>query len=177
MPGHRPDIEAALAAMPMKTGNNLVRSAGFLPAVLRDGETVQVILWANSDAGYGILTLTNQRLLFVMKTITKQHVLDYEFSRISTVEWSSKFLGGKLVIHVAGNRSEEFKVPDTINGAEVAKEVRERAARPVAPAAAPAPAAGPDPMEQLRQLGSLRDTGILTTAEFEAKKAEILGRI
>jgi len=35
----------------------------------------------------------------------------------------------------------------------------------------------PDALEQLRKLGELRDAGVLTAAEFEAKKAELLGRI
>jgi membrane protease subunit (stomatin/prohibitin family) len=40
----------------------------------------------------------------------------------------------------------------------------------------PQQAAAPeaDPIERLRQLGELRDQGILTQAEFEAQKAKIL---
>lgn len=49
-------------------------------------------------------------------------------------------------------------------------------APPPAPAA-PAPAAAPDPIEQLRKLGELRDAGVLTDEEFEAKKAAILARM
>jgi len=41
-----------------------------------------------------------------------------------------------------------------------------------APAAAAAPA--PDPLEQLKQLGELKASGVLTDAEFEAQKAKIL---
>jgi Short C-terminal domain len=41
------------------------------------------------------------------------------------------------------------------------------------PAAAPA-AEGPDMMEQLKQLGELHTSGVLTDAEFEAQKAKIL---
>jgi hypothetical protein len=37
--------------------------------------------------------------------------------------------------------------------------------------------AAPDPIDQLRKLGELRDAGILTSAEFDAKKAEILARM
>ncbi len=44
------------------------------------------------------------------------------------------------------------------------------------PAAAPA-AVGPGIPEQIRQLAELRDAGILTAAEFEAKKAELLARM
>lgn len=44
-------------------------------------------------------------------------------------------------------------------------------------APAPAPAQAPDIAGQLAQLGQLRDTGVLTAAEFEAKKAELLARM
>ena len=41
---------------------------------------------------------------------------------------------------------------------------------------APMPAAAPaaDPIEQLAKLGQLRDSGVLTEAEFEVQKAKIL---
>lgn len=42
-------------------------------------------------------------------------------------------------------------------------------------AAPAATATRPDPLEQLRQLGDLRDRGILTDAEFAAQKTKILG--
>ena len=48
---------------------------------------------------------------------------------------------------------------------------------PPQPAYAPPPAAGgdmDDKIEKLKQLGELRDSGILTDAEFEAQKAKIL---
>ncbi len=44
--------------------------------------------------------------------------------------------------------------------------------------AAPAPAAAPpaaDPIEQLKELGALKEQGILTDEEFAAQKAKILG--
>lgn len=50
-----------------------------------------------------------------------------------------------------------------------------------APTPAPTPATGGGDaaaiMEQIKQLGSLRDAGVLTVDEFEAKKAELLKRI
>lgn len=58
---------------------------------------------------------------------------------------------------------------------------------PAPPAAPPAPPAAPPPppppapvldtqtlIDQLRQLGELRDAGVLTEAEFEVKKAQLL---
>jgi hypothetical protein len=41
-------------------------------------------------------------------------------------------------------------------------------------AAAPAAAPEADPLEQLKQLGELKASGVLTDAEFEAQKAKIL---
>jgi hypothetical protein len=46
---------------------------------------------------------------------------------------------------------------------------------PPPPPPAPAAAAGADPIEQLKQLGELRQQGILTDEEFAAQKAKILG--
>lgn len=42
-----------------------------------------------------------------------------------------------------------------------------------APPAAAAPS--PDPIEQLKELGELRDKGVLTEEEFAAQKAKLLG--
>jgi hypothetical protein len=47
---------------------------------------------------------------------------------------------------------------------------------PAAPAA-PAPPSGDAVIEQIKKLGELRDAGLLTPEEFEAKKADLLGRL
>ena len=43
-----------------------------------------------------------------------------------------------------------------------------------APPQAP-PAAGADPIEQLKELGQLHESGVLTDEEFAAQKAKLLG--
>ena len=54
--------------------------------------------------------------------------------------------------------------------------VYEQAPAPAAPApAAPAAPEAPAYMAELEQLASLRDAGVLTDEEFEAKKRKILG--
>lgn len=45
------------------------------------------------------------------------------------------------------------------------------------PAPDQTPAGGPDIPDQIRKLGELRDAGVLTAEEFEAKKAELLARM
>ena len=61
--------------------------------------------------------------------------------------------------------------------AEQAQPPPQQAAPPVAPAPAPAAPAGPsmdEKMDQLAKLGQLKDSGVLTEAEFETEKAKIL---
>ena len=60
-------------------------------------------------------------------------------------------------------------------------EIAEPASGPATPAAGSSPpmtaAPQPDVTDQLKKLGDLRDAGILTTEEFESKKAELLARL
>jgi len=51
---------------------------------------------------------------------------------------------------------------------------RAELAQQQAPPAAPAPAAA-DPIAQLKELGELHQSGVLTDEEFAAQKAKILG--
>jgi hypothetical protein len=52
-----------------------------------------------------------------------------------------------------------------------AYEEQTASAAPAEPAAAPATT---DPLERLKTLGELKESGVLTEAEFEAQKAKIL---
>jgi hypothetical protein len=51
------------------------------------------------------------------------------------------------------------------------------APQPVPPPAAPAPAPAPSPEEKLRSLAKLRDDGLITPEDYEAKKAHLLSQL
>lgn len=57
----------------------------------------------------------------------------------------------------------------------VSRRQGERWAQEAPPAAAPAPSAGPTTIDQLKELAALKEQGVLTTEEFEAQKAKLLG--
>ena len=59
----------------------------------------------------------------------------------------------------------------------VMEQVLHGSSHPAPAPAAPAPPSGDDILEQVRKLGELRDMGILTQEEFDAKKAELLSRM
>ena len=51
----------------------------------------------------------------------------------------------------------------------------QQAPQQAAPPPAPAAAARPDDMAQIQQLATMKDQGLLTDEEFQAKKKQILG--
>ena len=55
------------------------------------------------------------------------------------------------------------------------EQYEQQAAEAPPPAAAPAPAAEPDYAAELAKLAQLRDQGVITAEDFEAKKKQILG--
>jgi hypothetical protein len=54
------------------------------------------------------------------------------------------------------------------------QEEQQAPAQPAPPPAAPAASATDDKLAQLKELGELKSSGVLTDAEFEAQKAKIL---
>ncbi len=83
------------------------------------------------------------------------------------------------VVFVANGRG---SVVDEFRLDEVIRVVSRMAVPPPLQAALSAsgahtPAPDPDALEQLRKLGDLHTAGVLTDAEFDAKKAELLRRL
>jgi hypothetical protein len=145
-----------------------------LPSHLHDGEEVRLLASGSYAGGIGLLALTDRRLLFVRDGIMSKANEDFAFDRINSIQSKSGMLTGSVVITVGGTRSEITNVEKN-DGKAIADAVREIIS---APAAAPAPApAGDDVYAQLKKLAELRDAGILTDAEFDAKKAELVSRI
>ncbi len=97
--------------------------------------------------------------------------------RFSTITQPEAFRDKILNLKVAGASAS----PATAAAAALAAPAAPAAPPPAAvtPADAPAPAtsAAPDDMAKLTQLAELRDSGVISAEEYEAKKAEILSRI
>ena len=84
-----------------------------------------------------------------------------------------EFVHGEIYRQVEGN-SRHTAEYSRLDPQQLADAISQQP-RPAAPTAAPGDAASvPDQLERLAQL---RDKGVITQAEFEAKKAELLGRL
>jgi hypothetical protein len=170
----REDIAAAKNKMRVRFGGGreIKRLAGYL----WDGETVQQMTTGTYGKGTGLVVLTDRRLLFVQDGMMSKTTEDFPIDKVSSVQWSSGMMLGDIVIFASGNKA-EIKQVNKDDGKEIVDLIRHRLSAPTqAPAPAPTQAA-PDPIEQLKRLGELRDAGVVTDAEFEAKKADLLSRL
>jgi hypothetical protein len=85
---------------------------------------------------------------------------------------------GTLKLFVSGNAAEIKDVYPKERAPEIGDYIRSRIhQKPATDASPAASSAANDPLAQLKQLGELRDAGILTPEEFESKKAELLSRM
>jgi uncharacterized membrane protein YdbT with pleckstrin-like domain len=139
--------------------------------------------------------ITTDRVVFRSGVLSK-HGAEIPLERVSNINFHQtifeRMIGaGDLEIESAGrdgqSRFDDVRHPDAVQQ-ELYKQMelyaRKRAgwSQPAAAAPAPAPAAAPATSdlsipEQLEQLAHLRDRGVISPEEFEAKKAQLLDRM
>jgi len=155
-------------------GRKEIRHARHL---LRADETVEALAQGTYGNKQGIVVLTDQRLFFFEKSLGSESLEEFATASITSIEVGKKVTGERLVIHASGNRAE---ISHVMHGQadDLARAFRAWKSR-VATAATPTAAPGiqPNVLDQVRQLGDLRDAGVITTDEFEAKKADLLRRL
>jgi uncharacterized membrane protein YdbT with pleckstrin-like domain len=133
--------------------------------------------------------ITTDRVLYRTGVLSKRGV-EIPLERVSNINfhqriWERTIGAGDLEIESAGRDGQstfnDVRHPEVVQQ-ELYKQMelyaRKRASWSQAPAAAPAPTApGPTIPEQLEQLAGLRDRGVISATEFEAKKAQLLERM
>ena len=134
--------------------------------------------------------VTSRRVIYRTGVISKRGV-EIPLERINNINFHQRLIdriigAGDLDIESAGRDGQShfdfIRHPDGVQH-EIYRQMETRnmpvgmmQAPPAAPAAPAAPAP-PDVPEQIEALARLRDQGHITPAEFEAKKAELLGRM
>jgi hypothetical protein len=146
------------------------------------------------------LVVTDQKVLiiktgFMAGSTFGAKATTFDYRMISSVEVRTGPVTGALSISAGGvaqrdrtywgqTGNDAYKSPDAIPIARAQAPDFQRAAALIRELAGrshganqPAAAGAPDPIEQLKKLAELRDAGVLTAAEFEAKKRELLSRM
>jgi hypothetical protein len=148
------------------------------------------------------LVLTDRKVLiiktgFMAGSSFGGKVTSFDYKNITSVEVRMSPLAGAFQLSAGGiqasdkgywgqGKDDAYKSPHMVpvlrrsqgdfqKAANLIRSMAAEAGRPTH-AASPQPTA-PDPLDQLKKLGELRDAGILTPEEFDAKKADVLSRL
>lgn len=150
-----------------------------LPSILWEDECVENIIQGTYNNGNGILVATNRRLVFVDKGfLFGLKVEDFPYDKISSIQYETGILMGKLTIFTSGNKA----IIDNVIKAKVrifGDSVRAKISAPkdtTNPSAPIIVTQQPiDVADQLEKLAKLREQGILSEEEFTQQKKKILG--
>lgn len=148
-------------------------------------------IMGNDSARGGILIATDRRVVFYAKKLGGFDLESFPFGNISSFEHGKSMMGHHIAFHASGNKVQvKWLTPpndfaaflDVVKSAMNAKHVVQAGPDSVQPEVLTGPLAPPassasNVLATLKQLGELRDGGVVTIEEFEAKKAELLGRI
>ena len=143
----------------------------------QDGELI--IDWVEAtrrdESFLGALVLTNRRVAYIRTGILSDKFEPWPLGKVSSVETRRGIVFFEIELHTSGD-SLKVRTAEKNKAEEFVKKLQEELNRD-GPATPPAQANQEDPIAKLRELGQLRDAGIVTPEEFEAKKAELLARI
>jgi hypothetical protein len=147
-----------------------------------------------------VLALTNKRVIATQGFIFSKFDRNVRLRRVQDATRERTFFWAHVRVSSAGGELGDLGKRRTLFGGIAAQETRELRWGPYPPIRArrfvervnelvraqgerraaperPASPAEKDAADTLRELAELRDAGLITVAEFEAKKAEVLARI
>jgi hypothetical protein len=130
---------------------------------------------------------TDRRIVFYAKKLGGYELESFPYKSVSSIEQSKSITGHAISFFASGNRVNLKwipKGPDLAAFLEVVKShlsgqpsAQSPGAVSGATSAQPAPSSTSDIPDQIRKLGELHDAGVLTAAEFQDKKADLLRRL
>jgi hypothetical protein len=155
-----------------KTGFTLSRKeVKELPNILRENETVENATSGTYNNSGGLLVGTNSRVLFIDKGLLYGlKIEEFGLDKISSSQFETGLLMGKLTIFASGNKA----VIDMVPKGEVKAFAEWLSNKITNKSSTPTPSTN-DVTDQIKKLAELRDGGILTEEEFTAKKKQLLG--
>ncbi len=146
-----------------------------LHEILGEGEAVLNMAAGEYDGRQGLLVVTERRLIFFEKGLARSRQEDFPYSKVSSIQTETKMMSGRLIIFVSGNKALIKSVLPKERVVEIGEYVRQRISDALPNPPVPAPGSIPTgPAERMRHLQAMRDQGLVTDEEFQAKRSEIL---
>ena len=146
-----------------------------LPEILNMDESIDNIIQGFYNNGSGILVSTNRRLIFIDKgLIYGLKVEDFPLDKITSIQYETGMLLGKVKIHTSGNTANIENV-DKNSARKFAEFIRNKLSEPKP--IVTTSKSEPNVLEQLEKLGKLHENGILSEEEFKEQKKKLLDKL
>lgn len=146
-----------------------------LPKILAENEKIDNIIQGVYSGGQGILVSTNRRLIFIDKgLIYGLKVEDFPLDKITSIQYETGLIFGKVKIHTSANISLIENV-EKLSARQFAEFVRDKLSNHKDTKIQDVPQI--DIISQLEKLGKLKDSGILSENEFNEQKKKLLERL
>ena len=124
----------------------------------------------------GVLLATERRVVFFAKRLGGHEMESFPYENISSFESGKALMGGTITFFASNNRVHVKWINPVAAANSLLEVVRKKMNESAAPASS-APAVEASVIDKIRQLGGLRDAGIVTEDEFNQKKAELLAQL
>ncbi len=145
-----------------------------LPNILWEDESVENLAQGIYSNGNGLLVATNKRILFVNKgLIWGLTVEDFSYDKISSIEYNTGLIFGKIIIYTSGNKATIDQI-EKKKAREFADFARARMTATTVHASLPVQNNNLDVASQLEKLAALKEKGLLTPEEFDQQKKKLL---
>jgi hypothetical protein len=176
-----PNLEEVKAQLKNISGSDTFMSSNdvkALPGILWENETIENAIRGFYNEGNGLLVATNNRLFFVNKGIFSLKVEDFPYDKITTIQYESGILLGKITIYTSGNKAvidNTAKGPSKTFSEWLRNRINNKSTTAPVQTISPAPSTESSAIDQIKKLAELKDAGVLTEEEFTAKKKQLLG--
>ena len=135
----------------------------------------------NDHVRKGVLIATDRRLVFFAKKLGGFQLESFPYANISSFEQGKNMMGGTVSFYASGNRVSVKWIAAKEDLRTLVDVVNRYTSQPVESGAVAPSNAGltpkSDPMEQLTKLAELRERGLLTEDEFQAKRLVLVGQL
>ena len=149
-----------------------------LPQILSENEKVNNIIQGTYNNGQGILVSTNRRLVFIDKGLLYGlKVEDFPLDKISSIQYETGLLLGKVKIHTSGNIATIDNVEKS-SARQFAEFVRDFLSQPKEQQPVYIQTnSEPTVLDQIEKLAKLKVNGILSEEEFAEQKKKLLEKL
>jgi hypothetical protein len=158
----RPDVLEAAAAMASDQRSDVYVAR--LEASLTESETVLRMMDARYSGEMGLLVLTSERILFRSRRSTGATAVSVPLQDVIAIDAFTRRVSGTVLITTADGTLTVDQILGT-QGEMLTDEARDAIRGQSRP--------DRDPLEVLAELRALRDSGMISAAEFEIRKSAI----